>query len=611
MGFFSPGLGFATGAGAFIGGFAKQANENIERDHNEQRQNDILWMNKFERGLAEYNKEKEKVDQQTAAYNSFLRLSKGDQSLAHDAMLAFMANPKDYMTIYNNLKDKAATEPRDTSGFQSPFPGAFTSQLDERRRNLESMRSQVRPEARQFMNLPGSDYSSSYTGQQQSQPANRPPAPTAGIPQVSPQPAANSTAPPVPSTGDDNSAPVDTATPMPNGFKRAPNGDLINPNVDPNRLQPAASTTTNAATSAPSKGTQVAQGGDTGFRFGNTDKALIRKEFQQKPDDFNTPDGYKRYFKSVTDYPTDPGKWDLSDLRNPVTKWPPEVMSQVVEMNKNLKYMSPEDRKAWQDSVEQARKTGDVTQLRMDLHPSAEQIAQFENSSKAGAENARDYTKALQKRRDGLAIQGKALTASNEMLQMVATGELRANPFQGFMDNLNRAAAVGGIDLRGAGFPANSIQNANQFKKFLSDLTFDQIPNYHLGRWTNREFNVLKESLPSLDTDPSTIAKVALLFRSAAQREMDTTRNEARIAWGENGERFFNPKAEDVGKAFMYGVNTTRDAADKLPWTELSGDDAGRKAFADLPIGAWVERPDIKLMGVKTGDNTVRWMRRT
>lgn len=163
-GFFSPGLGFASGVGAFIGGAAQEGNRLINEQRAQDRQDDIIWMNKFERGLSEYNKDKKSADQQAQMYNSFLQLSGGNKQLADVAMNHVLMNPKGYEDAVQMITTQKNNPQYNNNSYQSNFNPY--SGLNEKYQNLDQMRQGVRPQAQRFMQMPdqpqgmpGSNYS--------------------------------------------------------------------------------------------------------------------------------------------------------------------------------------------------------------------------------------------------------------------------------------------------------------------------------------------------------------------------------------------------------------------------------------------------------------------
>lgn len=369
------------------------------------------------------------------------------------------------------------------------------------------------------------------------------------------------------------------ASPRAQKFMTIPGSDQSQDYGNPDNSQPMTNTGTR---------TDLANITHTG-----TNKSLLTKELL-KPEQFNDAEGYRKHIESVSANPNDPTKWDYSGVKSggATAKLDPAIQLQLTEQQKMIPYMEKEDRKTYMESIAEARRTGDASLVRSDLLPTQDIINQKAAERASGIENTKKYSDSLQKRQDNMFTVNKSEYAADDMIRMVNSGTpLQASAFQPFVDSLNRGLDAAGIDARTVfGLKANRVQDVNEFKKVLSDLTFDQIPNYHLGRWTNTEFNLLKTSLPSLDTDPNTVVKVALLFKNAAQRERNSLAEETKLAWGQNGERFTNPKSEDLGKAKMHGVNMATDS-DRLPWTRIDSRDpqASAQTYNNLPQGAWYE----------------------
>jgi hypothetical protein len=181
---------------------------------------------------------------------------------------------------------------------------------------------------------------------------------------------------------------------------------------------------------------------------------------------------------------------------------------------------------------------------------------------------------------------------ADELVKMATNSEpLQSGRFQPFVDEMSRYFNAAGIDLKNFGINANKITDINMLKKVLGDMTFSQIAQYHLGRWTNYEVGLLKQKLPSIDTDPSSLIRIALLFKNASQRELDSYAQENKIAFGENGENMFAPK--DLGKAKMYGVNSVASQEGLVPWAQFgdlnSPTTSETAAYTKLPPGSFYE----------------------
>src|SRR6266550_2670414 len=122
-GFMSGGLGFASGMGSFITGAAAKENQILDQQRKQGREDDLIWQEKFERGMKDYDKEKKDTDTQARMYNTFLSLSKGNKMLADVAMNHVITNPKGYEDAVQMLTKNAGNQSLNDPGYQSTFMG--------------------------------------------------------------------------------------------------------------------------------------------------------------------------------------------------------------------------------------------------------------------------------------------------------------------------------------------------------------------------------------------------------------------------------------------------------------------------------------------------------
>lgn len=540
-------LGFLSTTGALIKGAAQEGNAQMAEARTQERQDDLMqqqvWANKADNNVKQWNEQKNKLDSNSGLYKAFTAWAGGDKQIA-DHLMAMHNNgildPKDPTQVTNVIRGMQASGIKAGADYQSSTEKNLQDQAASGYQNAQHGIDRLKPQYQQFVQ-PATPWGSS--------------------------------------NNNSNTSPTGANTSL----------DTVQ--SQPTQSQPIALT-----------GAQQTPAPPTFANIGSN-KGLLNKE-PLKPPDFNTPAGYAKYDKSMRDNPSNP---DLSDLKQPVGKLDPAVHAaispQIAEVSKNSALMSPENRATWTKSVQDAFKTGDTSGIRWDLAPSQQEMDTAKNRQIAGAESGKKYVDELQKRDANLWVHNAMIQDSDRILQMISdpTRPLQAGAFQPLLDEVNRAFSAAGTDLKKFGINANSIENINMLKKVLGDMTFDQISQYHLGRWTNYEVSILKQKLPSIDSDPSSMTKIALLFKNAAQRELQSVAQEKKLAYGEHGENFYTPNA---GPANMYRSNLIARDEGKLPWIQVnsltSPDKTSSEAYNQLSIGTWYEDKTTQKMHRKT-----------
>ncbi len=564
-GFMAPGLGFASTFGAFIGGAAKQANDNMAAARVQQANDEKIWISKFADAQKQY--EADAKDRQ--AENSVFELAKtelgGNIKAADQVVRAFQANKKvDINALIAQIKGNEGNSKL------GPEPGYDSSQalsndsLMRKFRSLQQIRQGMSPTAKKFFPLPDA-----------------------------PQPYGQGNSVPKMALGglSDPSLISDDTT------------DYLGGETVPVSETTLDSTNLTGALPVEEEPFQVAQFNSQPGSYQGMGTPIPKQNLTErlKPGDFNTPEGYIRYDKKMKEDPRNP---DLSDLRIVPNKLDPAMAQMAADALKHSNLMSPEAKLQFIQSYSQANKVGDPSLVRWDLAPTKQQIDEQDAIHAAGKKASEKYVSSLEKRGELNTSNRQLGFASNQMLDMISDPNtpLNASQLQPLTDQLNRFFNAAGFDLKGAGLlpNANTVEQVNFFKKLLGDMTFQQISQYHLGRWTNYEVGLLQAKLPSLDTDPNSIAKIALLFKSSSKRELETYAKETEIAFGANGENMFAPK--DLGKAKLYGVKRATEDDGKEPWVVISDSKPTteqKAAYTALPNGAWFENKDTGQMGRK------------
>lgn len=157
------GLGYASTTGAFIGGMAGQLNKNIEEQKLQDRQDDIIRYNQFDRGLKEYEKEKDVAEQKTKGYNTILQSVGGNHKMADMLWLQIEGDPKrvgDALTTASQYMSnpKAQQTYAEGQGYQQQY-GNFGDRSQQLLNRLQGYRDQSSPNMQRMMQMPpGSDY---------------------------------------------------------------------------------------------------------------------------------------------------------------------------------------------------------------------------------------------------------------------------------------------------------------------------------------------------------------------------------------------------------------------------------------------------------------------
>ena len=133
----SPGLGFASTIGAFIGGAARQANENMIALRQAETNDEKIWAAQFSKSQEQYEKEKKDYTKKAETYKSFLEVTGGNHQAAKHAMAAWESDPRSYREIYEGLKGAKQGNPE---GYVPSYLSSAQNDVLSRYRGLQQMR---------------------------------------------------------------------------------------------------------------------------------------------------------------------------------------------------------------------------------------------------------------------------------------------------------------------------------------------------------------------------------------------------------------------------------------------------------------------------------------
>lgn len=554
MGFMAPGLGFASTAGAFIGGAAKQASVNMETASAQAANDEKIWIAKFASGLQDYEKEEKNRQTEAGVYQTALNSLGGNARAADDVVRTWRANPK--VDITELIKNTKVSSPdiKPEEGYSSQTQSELGNSLRRKYDILGNVRSGMRPQSQKMFPMPNAPTQYALGGA-----VDDPRHPNSIFP-----------------------------------FSNATEPSQFDTPLEQPEMQPGQADLSGTTMIAPESEYQVADaasGNYNGIGGGAPKGAALREML--KPEQFSSPQAYKDYINSYNKNPMTPNLDGLRVDKPSANKLDPSYGPAVIEFQKHFSYMTPEDRAAASKSIQRARETGDPSEIRWDLQPSQTDIDTQAALKAAGTEASKKYVDDLQKRGSLVSANRSMLLASDEMIKSITdpTNPIKASAMQPFLDELNRGFSSAGVDLTKLGLPANPVEQVNFFKKLINDMTFQQISQYHLGRWTNYEVGLLKKKLPSMDTDPNSMLKIALLFKTSADRELRTYQKENEVAYGANGEHLFMPK--DLGKAKKYGIDVETTEGGKAPWEDVTSwanpTKKDEETYAKLAPGMWIQ----------------------
>lgn len=542
-GFMAGPLGFASTIGAAIGGAARQANEQFAEQRVQERQDDLMqqqvWMNKADNAAKQHNEENKAYSTKQAMWKSIADSTK-NPAVADAAMNYFETAPKvleDPDKRNNIIANFAAQLPKPGADYTSPYLKGLGQQSQAGYEQAQAMGQRLNPKYRGMALQPNSPFSpdNSYAQQSNPQMGGSPVGPPGASPDTVSTPQATGVAPsPVRSIPGAPGAPV--AGPSRLDTSPEVNSGPNDPNATPIPLDgPAPTNVTPLASQANPAGQQPGQPG----AMPNGQLGTTAYQYTPVKTNHNT---------AMT-----PNEIADHDLKEREFAW--------------KKGQKPEGPDAITDNA----------------------IRQH-----SAIKNTDDYLGDLYNRKKQQSTVSEISNDANDFIRMLQTGNLKTGAAQPFVDGVNRILSSMGVDdLKKYGI-ANSVNDTNEAGKIMGRLMFGQIPNYHLGRWTDREFATLNKLIPEMGKDPNTNLKIALLLKTGADRSANSTRDEYK-ALGSNAN---NPNVS----AAMKISNDYMDQNKNLPWVSVNRSaptDEMRSQYNDLPKGGYWEDAQTGILHVK------------
>ncbi len=543
--------GFFSGAGfgAFVKGFADQATENIERGRAEDRQNDLIWANKFEKGKAEYEKESKEAKEKTKAYNTLLGMTNNNQKLADAAFLEIAGNPKKigdaYEWIARQMSGGGSRAFDAEPGYQSQSLADIQGNLNSRYQNLEDLKGSARQ---------GSLFRSgnTYAGNVQ-------------MPQ-----APGSYTPP-------NSTPAPAMSNQPIGMS------------SPGKVDVSAPTSTGRSASYGPTGAIEAGSGDIDSQIGNAKPSGAPVSLDAAAPDQVMPGNTRPTASPVPAQTGQPTQLAQTGERPWITqKQSPSDFSKIP-----LKPSDYSNRQGYYDalvgsgqvSAAEARAVANAAQTQEEITKQTKELNPNKQISKAQQMFANSYQDP--KVMNDLTIHNEIATDAQQALDLIMSGRYKSGPGQPVLDSINKMAkAVGINDFEKTGL-SNPYDAATLMDKIQSRLQFGQVANYHLGRWTQMEMNMLKQQILSGSTDINTNVKIALLMKEFAERRI---RFHSEVSSELRGAQ----TPEEINGAMAVRDRQVKELqSTKTPWTSIDMSkrtpETAKAYETAMANGQWVE----------------------
>lgn len=528
-----PGFFSNAGIRGFVTGFANQANENIQRQRDEDRQNDLIWANKFEKGKAEYEKERKDSTEKTKFYNTLLDTFGGNAKAADLAFQMAGQNPKRSLEaitwVSENMGAGKLTAPE---GYQSTSLADIQSNLNSRYKNLEELKGSARQG--NFLR-PGN----SYAGNMQMPQA---PGSVGGYtpPDSAPSPINNSQ--PVGISTPGRVSPVnDTAGYLPDAGSRIPLDNSTDQVIAP-------------------KGATVGAIGE------GANAKLVDMATRQPIGNTAAPSGPIR----------------------------PQPTGTSANSNAPLvPFRSPETQRQ-ADQTDIARQHLDIDRQKLELDKqrkpaTPEQASNLTTGAKIAEKYLDDPKIGLNTRYAQLQDVQALKYDVNSMAEMLNKG-LMAGKGQAPMDEINRfTSRFLGLDLAQMGF-TNTPSDVQLMKKDIANAMIDRLKTLHFGRITNYTENIVKQGMPSTDNDPDTNVRIVLAIQDTlksasemAKLEHDTVYNPANQEALKSGAKTWQDVMFEARNAGMNYNNEYLKKAQPFPTLDRIGD------VARLDSGTWFE----------------------
>jgi hypothetical protein len=534
---------------AFVTGFANQANENIERQKLEDRENDLIWANKFEKGKAEYEKERKEASEKAKYYNTLVDTFQGNKKAADLAFQLSKQNPKGAMQAISWVNENASAGRLPDNGTTNDPLADIQNNLSTRYQNLEELKGSARQGSlfrsgnsfAQNMQMPTSP-GSNYTGgqQQAAQPSSPSYAPTTRQPTS------------VPASRPTN----DTA------------GDL-----------PAAGPP--ISLDGPAQGLQKPMSEEQ-YRAQNP-----QGTFKASADTV-TPSNGNSSLPNITSTQT------TSDRGLIPFRTPESMAQQKLAEHREKELQFQYARLKW----EMARKP-DSPEVAANLTAGNKVAIDFFNDNKTGVEANHQSLIAAQPLR--YEVEG--------MLEMLNKGFL-AKSGQEVLDSVNKITAPYlGLDLSTMSW-ANQIKDANLMRKYVANALIDRLKTMHFGRITNYTEQLTLKGMPGVDNDPDTNVRIVLALQDTLKSALEVNQLVQKTVYSrENQEALRKPYSEG-GKTWvdlMFDAKlVAKEYNDKyLQKREPYPMVTDLKQITNLEQGTWFEnKKDHKMyryMGIENG----------
>lgn len=516
-GFFSP-------VSAFVTGFANQANENIERQKLEDRENDLIWANKFEKGKAEYEKERKEASEKTGFYNTLLQTFKGDQKAADMAFQIAKQNPKNTLQAISWVAENI--KPGENSNYQSTSLSDIQNNLSTRYQNLEELKGSARQG-----NLLRSG--NTYAGNMQ-----MPMAPNSMQPQGQQQPSSPTSQPGqfTPPT----STPQPATSNQPIGMT-SPGNITSTASISNTPVKVGSGALDTSIGNAPSSGPPISLDSPSpGYTSAGPEK------MQAVP----TPAPAASSISPVLQSPAPTGPVDplLTDMPpGQTTTAPPNAFGltpyRTPESMAQQKLAEDRDRNFWL-----AYKKYKLDESR---HPDSPEVAaNLSAGNKVAVDFFNDNKNGIEANHKNL-VDAQALRYDvNGMMEMLNKG-FQAKTGQEVIDNINKITAPYlGLDLSQMAW-ANSVKDANLMRKYVANALIDRLKTMHFGRITNYTERMTLMGMPGSNNDPDTNVRIVLALQDTLKSALEVNERVQNAVYTRENMEALKKSSKDGGKTWV------------------------------------------------------------
>jgi len=603
MGFFNPMAAFITGA-------ATQANENIERGRLEDRQDDLIWANKFERGRAEYEKERKSASEQTKFYNTLLKTF-GNNAEAAD--MAFQISGKDPKHAMQAISWVSENLQKGAFGNDTTKPGTSLQDIQENLANKYQNLQEIRGNARE-----GSIFRQ---GNPYAKNAQMPPAPygnsegTSGTlppgtsipitPELRDKLERNSTPPllddanrpktgPFSDPGTPPSAPIGVTTPAGVGPGSTPGSPT--PLVP--KEGPGSTPNGSIPPSAGASGPTTASGAPT-VTSPDVIPAPVRESSQPGTQ------------VAQAQPPINPatGRPFITPYRSPETQ-------RQADQTRLAQQLQDQNWQIHQDNMakQQAMQTERLKQAEQ-FHKDNFELEKLKTNPEYQDQQANrqiavdDTKKYLHAAKDGLQARYSELPGLQtnnfdlDQLQTLMDKGLKAGPTQELKANVNRFVHdVFGTDLADLKVDVNSIVDTNTARKAVSNAMIERLKTLHFGRITNYEAQYVNKGLPNEGADPDTNLKILLTLKAGIDYEKNVRTAEYDAVYGPNATGSLVDRAMAARQASLKSWQAFDKSAPYPVIRDASPSDTLQKAM-QLPPNTWFEDLSGKMFKIVDNQN--------